>query len=79
MYDKGLGVTQNYAEALKWYHLAAAQGVSYAQYNLGVMYADDTAVGQDYVQALMWFSLAATHLLPGEDRDSAVRRRPVHA
>jgi len=27
MYDKGLGVIQNYEEAVKWYRLAAEQGV----------------------------------------------------
>ena len=34
------GVPQNYAEALKWYRLAADQGDADAQYNLGVMYAN---------------------------------------
>ena len=30
---------QNYAEAVKWFRLAADQGDASAQYNLGVMYA----------------------------------------
>ncbi len=38
MYDNGQGVPQDYAEAVKWYRLAAEQGYAYAQYNLGVMY-----------------------------------------
>jgi len=33
MYDKGQGVPQDYAEALKWYRKAAEQGFAEAQYN----------------------------------------------
>jgi len=32
----GQGVSQNYAEAVKWYHAAAEQGEPQAQFNLGV-------------------------------------------
>ena len=35
-YAKGLGVPQDYKEAVKWYRLSAEQGVAQAQYNLGV-------------------------------------------
>lgn len=35
MYDSGQGVAQNYAEAAKWYELAAEQGNVAAQTNLG--------------------------------------------
>ena len=38
MHKKGQGVPQDYAEAVKWYRLAADQGMGEAQYNLGVMY-----------------------------------------
>ena len=34
MYQNGLGVTQDDAEAVKWYRLAAEQGNTYAQNNL---------------------------------------------
>ena len=50
---------QNYAEALKWYRLAADQGDAGAQNNLGVMYANGQGVPQDYVRAHMWFNLSA--------------------
>ena len=53
------GVPQNYAEALKWYRLAADQGHASAQYNLGIMYANGQGVPQDYVRAHMWFNLSA--------------------
>ena len=35
MYAKGHGVSQNYAEALKWFHLAADQEYASAQYRAG--------------------------------------------
>ena len=36
----GDGVPQDFEEALKWYQLAADQGVARAQFNLGVMYSN---------------------------------------
>ncbi len=59
MYNKGQGVTQDYAEAIKWFRKAADQGNASAQYNLSVMYHFGQGVTQDYVQAHMWYSLAA--------------------
>ena len=38
MYDEGLGVVQDYAEAVRWYKMAAVQGDARAQNNLGLMY-----------------------------------------
>ena len=38
MYENGLGVSQDYYEALKWYRKAAEQGYWVAQFNLGIMY-----------------------------------------
>ena len=43
MYARGQGVPQDYAEAVKWYRLAADQGDARAQNNLGVMYANGRA------------------------------------
>ena len=40
----GYGVPQDYAEAVKWYRLAAEQGYARAQYNLGVMYDNGRGV-----------------------------------
>ena len=34
-YRKGIGVTQDYKTAVKWFTLAAEQGNALAQYNLG--------------------------------------------
>ena len=38
MYAERPGVPQDYAEAVKWYRLAADQGDAAAQNNLGFMY-----------------------------------------
>ena len=43
MYANGQGVPQDYAEAVKWYRLAADQGDADAQSYLGVMYAKGRA------------------------------------
>jgi len=59
MYDKGRGVPQDYAEAVKWLRKAAEQGVAEAQYNLGVMYDRGLGVPQDYAEAVKWSRKAA--------------------
>ena len=40
MYERGEGVTQDYAEAVKLYRMGADQGYATAQSNLGGMYAN---------------------------------------
>ena len=39
MYREGRGVTQNYAEAAKWYRKAADQGRVGSQVSLALMYS----------------------------------------
>jgi TPR repeat protein len=58
LYENGHGVTQDYAEAMKWYKLAAAQDYSKAQGRLGLLYFNGKGVTQDYVEALKWYKLA---------------------
>ena len=60
MYDRGQGVPQDFAEALKWYRKAAEQGFAEAQTNLGIMYYTGQGVPKDYVLARMWFTLATS-------------------
>ena len=48
-----------YAEAAQNYRIAAEQGESRAQNNLGVLYKDGQGVAQDYAEAARWFTLAA--------------------
>ncbi len=59
LYDKGLVVLQDFAEAVKWYRKAAEQGHADAQNNLGFFYSKGWAVPQDDVQAHKWWNLAA--------------------
>jgi hypothetical protein len=60
MYSLGAGVPQDYAEAAKWYRMAADRGNAAGQYSLGSLYLNGQGVPQDYVLAYMWFNLAAT-------------------
>ena len=74
IYDNGLGVPQDDAEAVKWYRRAAEQGNVSAQNNLGVMYSTGEGVPVDYVQSYMWLSLAAAkdpRVIQNRDRTAA--------
>lgn len=46
-------------QAAWWYQQAAEQGLSAAQYYLGIMYHDGDGVPKDYKQARSWFKKAA--------------------
>ena len=59
MYARGSGVPKDYAEAVKWYRMAAEQGHAKAQFNLAVMYARGRGVPEDDVRAYAWYNLAA--------------------
>ena len=59
MYFRGEGVPQNYAEAVKWWRLAADQGNADAQNRLGFIYSRGAGVPQNYAEALKWYRLAA--------------------
>ena len=59
MYNFGVGVPQDYAEAAHWYRMAARQGDSVAQIYLGELYYLGRGVPQDYTEALRWYQLAA--------------------
>ena len=59
MYRNGTGVPQDYAEAVRWYRLAADQGYAMAQFNLGLMYTKGEGVPPDLVLAHVWFNLSA--------------------
>ena len=71
LYD-GIGVLQDFAEAMKWHQLAADQGDVFAQFNLGIMYEYGQGVSQDNVMAHMWYNIGAANgdELGGEQRDS---------
>lgn len=62
-FKTGRGVAQDFAQAAKWYHLAAQgkqkESSSLGQFNLGVFHEDGKGVLQDYAEAVKWYRLAA--------------------
>ncbi len=58
-YFSGLGVPQDYAEAMRWYRKAADQGDARAQVAVGWMYATGTGVPQNYTEAVKWIRKSA--------------------
>ena len=61
MHHSGMGVVQNYSEAVKWYRKAAEQGYAEAQFNLGMMYANGDGVIQSMIYAYMWLNISASN------------------
>jgi TPR repeat protein len=59
MFEYGQGVAQDYAEAVRLYRLAAAQGDANAQFNLGDMFENGKGVAQDRGEAIRLYRLAA--------------------
>ncbi len=53
-YYSGDGVTQDYAEAVRWWRKAAEAGDGSAMYNLGVMYNNGQGVARDMDAAAGW-------------------------
>jgi len=49
----------DYATALREWRPLAEQGITPAQFNLGLLYANGQGVPQDYVQARQWYEKAA--------------------
>lgn len=59
VFTEGRTVTQDYAEAGKWYERAAAQGFVPAQYRLGNLYEAGQGVEKDIEVARLWYQRAA--------------------
>lgn len=60
LYDNGLGVTSDEAEAFRWYTAAADQSFPMAMRNLGTMYATGHGVPYNLQQAQLWLGRAAS-------------------
>lgn len=60
-FEDGLAAYQraDFAAAIKWYRVAAANGSAEAQMRLGAMYAVGQGVIRDEGEAFKWYSLAA--------------------
>jgi hypothetical protein len=59
LYDNGLGVVSDEAEAFRWYSMAADQNFPLAMRNLGTMYATGHGVPYSLQQAQLWLGRAA--------------------
>ena len=75
MFDNGHGVAQDYAEAVRLFRLAAAQGHGAAQNNLGSMFGHGQGVAQDYAEAIRWWRLSAAQ----GDADATARLQQLGA
>lgn len=58
-YYKGNGVPRDYAEAVKWYRLAADQGQAKSRFMLGVIHERGQGMSPDYFEAVKWYRAAA--------------------
>ena len=58
-YQKGIGITQNYQQAVQWYTTAAKQDIAPAQLNLAMMYIRGEGVKPNAQQARYWLEKAA--------------------
>jgi TPR repeat protein len=59
-YEQGLVVTQNNAEAARWYRLAADKGMPEAMTNIGGYLAWGKGTNKDCSAARLWLGRAAT-------------------
>jgi TPR repeat protein len=59
LHQWGRGVTQDLAEAARWYRKAADQGNGEAQFRLGAAYYTGGGVTLDYAEAAKWLRKAA--------------------
>ena len=50
-YERVLGVSQNYTQAISWYRKAAEQGLAEAQHNLGMIYFNGYGVEKNYTES----------------------------
>jgi len=67
MYEEGLGVAQNYGEAMDWYRKAALQELAQAQHNVGLLYYNGYGVAANPREAMRWFRLAANQGLAASE------------
>jgi TPR repeat protein len=58
MYEEGLGVAEDHAEALRLYQLAAAQGHPYALFNVAKCNEFGVGVRENKAEAIRWYRRA---------------------
>ena len=60
MFEDGIGVDQDYKQAVKWYRLAGYKGDADAQYCMGMLYEQGKEIPKDYKKVMNWYLLPAT-------------------
>jgi len=64
MNETGLGGQQDYAEAMRWFMLAANHGSAEAQSKVGFMHGNALGVELNFPESLRWFLMAAEQEYP---------------
>jgi TPR repeat protein len=59
MCENGWGLAQDYAEAMRWYRMAAEQDLPIAERAVGALYVNGLGVPQDLAEARKWLEKAA--------------------
>jgi S1-C subfamily serine protease len=72
LYERGLGVVKDLAEAVRLYRLAAAQGLADAEQNLAAAYQFGRGVQKDDAEAAHWYRLAAEQGAPAAQNNLAI-------
>ena len=72
-YAEGLGVSEDTAEAAKWYRMAAEQGETDAQIWLRMAYETGSGVPENKVEAYAWFDVASAGVKNAELRRDGVK------
>jgi uncharacterized caspase-like protein len=79
IYERGLGVSPDYAQAADWYRKAAEQNFAPAQINLGQLYDKGLGVPQDPALARQWYArgsgLEGSYVSAPSSKEQAVAMR----
>ena len=59
MYHEGLGVPDDEAEVVQWFHSLAEKKHIMAQHRLAEIYFSGKGIDQDYIQAYAWSGIVA--------------------
>lgn len=59
LYERGIGIAQDFQQAAFWYKKSAEQGNVNAQFNIANCYFEGKGVTQNYQQAVYWYKKAA--------------------
>ena len=72
IYERGVGVPKDLAQARTWYERAAKGGSRKAMHNLAVLYADGVGIAQNFPEAARWFRQGADFGLADSQYNLAV-------